>query len=67
MDGCDLVDAMNEMARKMGATNWTFTSDSCGDIVGPAVPTDPERNITCDCGFENNTCHVTLLYGLLNL
>ncbi|KAF2302948.1 hypothetical protein GH714_011742 [Hevea brasiliensis] len=45
----------------MGAHDWNFNADACGDIIQPILPTDPERNITCNCEFVNNTCHITAL------
>lgn len=59
----DAVDVLNQIARTMGATNWTFGSDACEDYVDiiPVVLTGQMRNITCDCGFQNNTCHIIAL------
>ncbi|KAH7568689.1 hypothetical protein JRO89_XS06G0032800 [Xanthoceras sorbifolium] len=59
----DEVDVLNQIAKTMGATNWTFGSDACEDYVDikQVVLTDPLRNITCDCQIDNNTCHVTTI------
>ncbi|KAJ0081074.1 hypothetical protein Patl1_10415 [Pistacia atlantica] len=64
-----LVEVLNQIVKTMGA-NWTVGSDACEDYVDikPVLSMDPRRNITCDCGFENNTCHIIalkiLLFGL---
>ncbi|KAK0578682.1 hypothetical protein LWI29_014345 [Acer saccharum] len=57
------LDVLNQIAKTMGATNWTFGSDACEGTydVKPVVQTDPLRNITCDCEIENDTCHVTVI------
>ena len=62
--GCVVsIDVLNQIAKTMGATNWTFGSDVCEGTydVKQVVQTDPIRNITCDCEIENNTCHVTVM------
>ncbi|KAK4857833.1 hypothetical protein QYF36_006936 [Acer negundo] len=63
----DEVDVLNQIAKTMGATNWTFGSDACEGTydVKQVVQTDPIRNITCDCEIENNTCHVTVIKFML--
>ncbi|KAJ6766884.1 LRR RECEPTOR-LIKE SERINE/THREONINE-PROTEIN KINASE RFK1-RELATED [Salix purpurea] len=58
----DEVDALNLITKKMGANGWNFNADSCGEYLPRVQRTDPDRNITCDCRFENNTCHITSLY-----
>ncbi|KAJ6364366.1 hypothetical protein OIU76_029338 [Salix suchowensis] len=57
----DEVDALNLITKKMGANGWNFNADSCGEYLPRVQRTDPDRNITCDCRFENNTCHITSL------
>eukprot|EP00257_Ricinus_communis_P026273 XP_025013687.1 probable LRR receptor-like serine/threonine-protein kinase RFK1 isoform X1 [Ricinus communis] len=57
----DEVDALNLITRKMGASGWNFNADACQDNVIPIQPTDPERNISCNCNFPNNTCHIVSL------
>ncbi|KAK9223980.1 hypothetical protein WN944_012429 [Citrus x changshan-huyou] len=56
----DEVDVLNQIAQTMGATNWTFGSDACEDhvTIKQIVLTDPLRNITCNCQFQNETCHI---------
>ncbi|XP_057996791.1 probable LRR receptor-like serine/threonine-protein kinase At1g07650 [Hevea brasiliensis] len=61
-----IVDALNQIAKRMGATGWNFNAHACGDQIRPVERTDPERNITCNCRFENNTCHVIALDVHLN-
>ncbi|KAH9797474.1 putative LRR receptor-like serine/threonine-protein kinase RFK1 [Citrus sinensis] len=59
----DEVDVLNQIAQTMGATNWTFGSDACEDhvTIKQIVLTDPLRNITCNCQFQNETCHITAM------
>ncbi|KAG8635527.1 hypothetical protein MANES_16G044200v8 [Manihot esculenta] len=57
----DEVDALNQITKRMGADGWNFNVDACGDSVKPTLLTDPERNISCNCEFPNNTCHITAL------
>lgn len=56
------VDALNQIAKRMGAVDWNFNAEACEETVQPKQRTDPERNIACSCQFENNTCHVIGLY-----
>ncbi|KAJ9168648.1 hypothetical protein P3X46_020148 [Hevea brasiliensis] len=53
------VDALNQITKKMGAQDWNFNADHCGDIIPPILQTDAERNISCNCKFANDTCHIT--------
>nr|AMM43083.1 LRR-RLK [Vernicia montana] len=58
----DEVDALNQIITKMGASFGNFSADkACGDLVEQVQSTDPERSITCNCTFPNNTCHITSL------
>lgn len=59
----DAVNILNQSVKTMGA-NWTFGADACEDRINimPVVWTDPQRNITCDCGFPNDICHITAMY-----
>ncbi|KAL9346478.1 hypothetical protein Peur_061331 [Populus x canadensis] len=65
----DEVDALNLITKKLGANGWNFNADSCGEYLPRVRPTDPERNISCICRTENNTCHIVSLdlsYNYLN-
>uniref|UniRef100_A0A2P2MSX3 LRR-RLK n=1 Tax=Rhizophora mucronata TaxID=61149 RepID=A0A2P2MSX3_RHIMU len=59
----DEVDALEEIVKTMGSTNWKFNADSCEvEIVGvtPVPPSDAENKIDCQCNVGNNSdCHVT--------
>uniref|UniRef100_A0A6N2KEG9 Leucine-rich repeat-containing N-terminal plant-type domain-containing protein n=1 Tax=Salix viminalis TaxID=40686 RepID=A0A6N2KEG9_SALVM len=57
----DEVDALNLISKKMGVNGWNFNADSCGDYLPRVRPTDPERNISCNCRIENSTCHIVSL------
>nr|TKS04391.1 putative LRR receptor-like serine/threonine-protein kinase RFK1 [Populus alba] len=57
----DEVDALNLITKKLGASGWNFNADSCGEYLPRVRPTDPERNISCNCRTENNTCHIVSL------
>lgn len=59
-DDENAVDVLNQIAQTMGATNWTFGSDACEDhvTIKQILLTDPLRNITCNCQFQNETCHI---------
>lgn len=63
MGAIDVVDALNLITKKMGATSWSnFNADACEDEydIVPVERTDPERNISCNCE-NNNTCHIVSL------
>ncbi|KAL9455850.1 hypothetical protein AB3S75_005138 [Citrus x aurantiifolia] len=53
------VDALNQIAKTMGARDWTFDANACdlNDIL-PVQELDPTRNITCNRGLDN-THHIT--------
>ena len=58
------------MANTMEATNWKFNPTSCTlETVGITLPepAGSEKNITCNCQFDNNTCHIVAMYGTLCL
>ncbi|KAJ6377355.1 hypothetical protein OIU76_026343 [Salix suchowensis] len=57
----DEVDALNLISKKMGVNGWNFNAGSCGDYLPRVRPTDPERNISCNCRIENSTCHIVSL------
>ncbi|GLT72029.1 hypothetical protein SLA2020_440000 [Shorea laevis] len=61
----DEVDALQQIAKTMGATYWKFNATSCKlETVGVTAPEPParsEKNITCNCQFENNTCHIVAI------
>ncbi|XP_034890340.1 probable LRR receptor-like serine/threonine-protein kinase RFK1 isoform X1 [Populus alba] len=57
----DEVDALNLITKKLGANGWNFNADSCGENLPHVQLMDPDKNVTCDCEFANNTCHITSL------
>jgi len=65
------VDALQQIAKTMGATYWKFNATSCElEMVGVMSPEQPprsEKKVTCNCQFENNTCHIVAMYGTLRL
>ena len=60
------VEALKEIGRTLGKTDWNFAADLCGGVgsgwVTNSTQFDPSfvNNVTCNCSFQNNTvCHVT--------
>ncbi|KAH9797469.1 putative LRR receptor-like serine/threonine-protein kinase RFK1 [Citrus sinensis] len=53
------VDALNQIAKTMGARDWTFDANACDLNETPIVlEEDPTRIITCNLGIDN-TSHIT--------
>ncbi|KAG6591769.1 putative leucine-rich repeat receptor-like serine/threonine-protein kinase, partial [Cucurbita argyrosperma subsp. sororia] len=62
----DEVEALKEIGRTLGKTDWNFAADLCGGVgsgwITNSTQFDPSfvNNVTCNCSFQNNTvCHVT--------
>ncbi|XP_022981273.1 probable leucine-rich repeat receptor-like serine/threonine-protein kinase At3g14840 isoform X2 [Cucurbita maxima] len=62
----DEVEALKEIGKTLGKTDWHFNVDPCGGVssgwTSNSTPFDTNFNNTviCDCRFQNNTvCHVT--------
>ncbi|CAN4104461.1 unnamed protein product [Withania somnifera] len=57
------VNALKEIAKKLGKRNWDFKKDPCsgeGNWSTAVTVKGIESSVTCDCTFNNNsTCHVT--------
>ncbi|KAL0407454.1 UNVERIFIED_CONTAM: putative LRR receptor-like serine/threonine-protein kinase RFK1 [Sesamum latifolium] len=57
------VDALQQIAIEMGATQWRFNGVSCEvEMVGisSTPPNGAEGYVECNCNFNNNSvCHVT--------
>ncbi|KAL9669018.1 hypothetical protein QQ045_006559 [Rhodiola kirilowii] len=57
----DEVNALAQVVKTMGNVYWRFNSGSCKVEqfgVTPNPPVDSETNVTCDCNFPGNVCHV---------
>ncbi|KAJ6967327.1 leucine-rich repeat receptor-like serine/threonine-protein kinase [Populus alba x Populus x berolinensis] len=58
----DEVEALRDMAKTIGKTNWNFSADPCGGLWGWTDPNPvkgSENAVSCDCSFSNGTiCHV---------
>ena len=54
--GCGVVDALNHIAKTIGATDWNFDANACGVMKIPVIETDPTTNITCNT--VNSTSHI---------
>ncbi|XP_042513920.1 probable leucine-rich repeat receptor-like serine/threonine-protein kinase At3g14840 [Macadamia integrifolia] len=58
----DEVNALKEIAKSMGKTDWNFSVDPCSGESGWATANPvkgSENAVTCDCSFANATvCHV---------
>ncbi|XP_059453362.1 probable LRR receptor-like serine/threonine-protein kinase At1g07650 [Corylus avellana] len=57
----DEVEALREIAKTLGKTDWNFNGDPCSGGSGWVDPVDgsKENNLTCDCSFSSGTmCHV---------
>ncbi|XP_022941240.1 probable leucine-rich repeat receptor-like serine/threonine-protein kinase At3g14840 isoform X9 [Cucurbita moschata] len=62
----DEVEALREIGKTLGKTDWNFDADPCGGVSSGWVSDSPQfdpnftNNVTCNCTFLNNTvCHVT--------
>ncbi|EOY27897.1 Receptor-like kinase in flowers 1, putative [Theobroma cacao] len=53
----DEVNILNQIARRMGNSDWNFDADVCNVTENVDRDTGSEKNITCTC--QNGTCHVT--------
>ncbi|CAL5342058.1 unnamed protein product [Camellia sinensis] len=62
------VDALNEIAKKLGKKNWDFSVDPCSGESGWANRSEPngfENAVTCgNCTSDNTTCHVVSIIEL---
>ncbi|XP_010246509.1 PREDICTED: probable leucine-rich repeat receptor-like serine/threonine-protein kinase At3g14840 [Nelumbo nucifera] len=59
----DEVNALRQIAKTLGKTNWDFSVDPCSGLSGWTTA-NPEKGfenaVYCNCSFSNNTlCHVT--------
>ncbi|CAM8898209.1 unnamed protein product [Rhodiola kirilowii] len=57
----DEVNALAQVVKTMGNVYWQFNSISCKvELFGmtPNPPSDSETNVTCDCNFPGNVCHI---------
>ncbi|XP_051125516.1 probable LRR receptor-like serine/threonine-protein kinase RFK1 isoform X2 [Andrographis paniculata] len=66
------VDALEQIAKKMGATYWEFDAQECEIVtvgLSPITPSASEGYVECNCNYNNNTvCHVTkIVLKSLNL
>uniref|UniRef100_A0A2P2MSZ2 LRR receptor-like serine/threonine-protein kinase n=1 Tax=Rhizophora mucronata TaxID=61149 RepID=A0A2P2MSZ2_RHIMU len=54
--------ALRDIAKTLGKTNWDFSVDPCGGELGWANPNPvegQENAVKCNCSFPNDTsCHV---------
>ncbi|XP_022981270.1 probable leucine-rich repeat receptor-like serine/threonine-protein kinase At3g14840 isoform X2 [Cucurbita maxima] len=62
----DEVEALREIGKTLGKTDWNFDADPCGGVSSGWISTsaqfDPnfDNKVICNCTFQNNTvCHVT--------
>ncbi|CAK7351855.1 unnamed protein product [Dovyalis caffra] len=58
----DEVEALRDVAKIIGKTDWNFSADPCGGQWGWVDPNPAKRSengVTCNCTFSNGTiCHV---------
>nr|GME13097.1 probable leucine-rich repeat receptor-like serine/threonine-protein kinase At3g14840 [Ipomoea batatas]GME13098.1 probable leucine-rich repeat receptor-like serine/threonine-protein kinase At3g14840 [Ipomoea batatas]GME15639.1 probable leucine-rich repeat receptor-like serine/threonine-protein kinase At3g14840 [Ipomoea batatas] len=57
----DEVDALRQIAKILGKTDWDFNVDPCSRLpswVSPNSTKETLNALTCDCS-DNTTCHVT--------
>ncbi|CAL5405976.1 unnamed protein product [Camellia sinensis] len=56
------VEALKEIASKLGKKNWNFSVDPCSGESGWANQSEPngfQNAVTCDnCTSDKTTCHV---------
>ncbi|XP_010247771.1 PREDICTED: probable leucine-rich repeat receptor-like serine/threonine-protein kinase At3g14840 [Nelumbo nucifera] len=58
----DEVNALGQIARRLGKTNWDFSVDPCSGQSGWKTlhPLKGSENaVTCNCSSDNTVCHVT--------
>ncbi|KAJ4981653.1 hypothetical protein NE237_032490 [Protea cynaroides] len=65
------VDALRQIAKKLGKTNWNFSTDPCSGESG-WVTLNPakgfENAVTCNCSSNGTVCHViTIVLKAQNL
>ena len=66
------VNALKEIAKKLGKKDWDFRKDPCKEEGNWTVIVNGmksfESSVTCDCSFNNNSsCHIVSLYTTLSL
>ncbi|KAG2689281.1 hypothetical protein I3760_09G132900 [Carya illinoinensis] len=57
----DEVDVLQQIAERMGATNWKFNANTCQveTVMSDPPPNNSAKNVKCDCSiFPNNTCYI---------
>ncbi|KAJ7981876.1 LRR receptor-like kinase [Quillaja saponaria] len=57
----DEVQALKDIAKTLGKTNWDFNIDPCSNQhpwVSASHVEEIVNNVTCDCTFANGECHV---------
>ncbi|KAK9907156.1 hypothetical protein M0R45_002401 [Rubus argutus] len=68
----DEVQALVDIAKTLGKTNWNFSADPCGHDYGWANLNPVkgfEDAVTCNCTIVPNStiCHVTSMYVSITL
>ncbi|KAI8007457.1 putative LRR receptor-like serine/threonine-protein kinase [Camellia lanceoleosa] len=67
----DSVEALKEIANKLGKKNWNFSVDPCSgesDWANRSKPNGFENAVTCgNCTSDNTTCHVVSIGKTLGL
>ncbi|CAL5403104.1 unnamed protein product [Camellia sinensis] len=60
------VEALKEIASKLGKKNWNFSVDPCSGESGWANQSEPngfQNAVTCDnCTSDKTTCHVVSIF-----
>ncbi|KAG6696175.1 hypothetical protein I3842_09G135200 [Carya illinoinensis] len=65
----DEVDALQQIAERMGATDWKFNANTCQveTVMSDPPPSNSKKNVSCNCQiFENNTCYIERMYVYYN-
>ncbi|XP_044461649.1 probable LRR receptor-like serine/threonine-protein kinase RFK1 isoform X2 [Mangifera indica] len=55
------VDVLNQIAKTMGATNWTFDADTACELHEKSAVTEVTKNISCILGPDGSTHHISVI------
>ena len=62
INGLFTVQALRDIAKTLGKTDWNFNEDPCSATVWVK---DQNDAVTCSCSIPNTTgCHVVNMYAL---
>lgn len=66
------VEALKEIGKELGKSDWNFEEDPCSNKSSWATPVQNSddwpssmNNVTCSCSFPDETYHVISMYAKL--